>query len=105
VDASLDKQMYVSPFNPVEGSYRITVSPPSERVTVTVSLNRAGQPPFVASLHGTRAPVRPLALAAVTTAVASARVSALIRWQGVRLFLRGLRVEPRPVHVGQEAVS
>jgi DUF1365 family protein len=105
VDERLDKAMYVSPFNSVDGRYRITISEPADRVSVSVTLERDGQPPFVATLQGARRPGRPLVAAAVTSAATSARVSALIRWQGVRLFLRGLRVEPRPIHPAQEAVS
>jgi DUF1365 family protein len=104
VDEVLDKAMYVSPFNPVHGQYRIVVSPPSERVAVSVTLRRDGEPPFVATLQGARKASRPVVMAAIATAVTSARVSALIRWQGVRLFLRGLRIEPRPIHPRQEAV-
>jgi uncharacterized protein len=105
VDERLDKAMYVSPFNPVDGHYRIAVSEPAEQVSVSVTLEREGQPPFVATLHGTRRPARNLVAAAVTTAATSLRVSTLIRWQGVRLYLRGLHVEPRPIHHAQEAVS
>jgi uncharacterized protein len=104
VDTVLDKAMYVSPFNPVDGEYRIAVSPPSDRVSVSVTLTRTGQPAFVANLTGLRQPDRHVVTAAFATAVTSARVSALIRFQGVRLCLRGLRVEPRPIHPHQEAV-
>jgi DUF1365 family protein len=105
VDERLDKAMYVSPFNPVDGCYRIAVSEPLERVSVSVTLERDGQPPFVATLHGTRRPSRSEVRTAVITAATSLRVSTLIRWQGVRLFLRGLTVEPRPTHPAQEAVT
>jgi DUF1365 family protein len=105
VDERLDKAMYVSPFNPVHGEYRIAVSEPAEHVSVSVTLEREGQAPFVATLRGTRRSPRPLLVTALVTATTSLRVSALIRWQGIRLFVRGLRVEPRPVHPAQEAVS
>jgi DUF1365 family protein len=105
VDHVLDKQMYVSPFNAVTGDYRITVTPPGERVGVSVTLVRPGQPPFVATLTGDRRETRSVLPAAMSTAGASLRVSALIRWQGIRLFLRGLHVEPRPIHARQEAVG
>jgi hypothetical protein len=97
--------MYVSPFNPVAGDYRITVTPPGSRVGVTVTLVRPGQPDFVATLTGDRCESRSILRAAMSTAGASMRVSALIRWQGVRLFLRGLHIEPRPIHARQEAVG
>jgi uncharacterized protein len=105
VDQRLDKAMYVSPFNPVHGEYRIAVSEPTERVSVSVTLEREGQAPFVATLQGTRRTSHALLATALITATTSMRVSALIRWQGIRLFMRGLRVEPRPVHPAQEAVS
>jgi DUF1365 family protein len=101
----LDKQMYVSPFNPVAGRYRISVSPPDEQISVAVTLDRDGHPPFVATLRATRRTHRPLLAAALSTAAESWRTSALIRWQGIRLFRRGLRIEPRPIHTPQKAVS
>jgi hypothetical protein len=97
--------MYVSPFNPVSGTYRIAVSPPDEQVSVAVTLERDGHPPFVATLRASRRPHRPLLTEAASTAIESWRTSALIRWQGIRLFLRGLRIEPRPIHPSQKAVS
>jgi uncharacterized protein len=104
VEERLDKAMYVSPFNPIDGRYRITVTGPTDRISVSVTLEREGQPPFVATLQGTRHPARSTIAAAISTAAISLRVSTLIRWQGVRLFARGLRVEPRPIHSRQEAV-
>jgi hypothetical protein len=101
----VEKKMYVSPFNPVDGTYRIAVSAPEDRISVAVTLDRDGQPPFVATLQATRRPRRPLLAEAVGTAAGSWRTTALIRWQGIRLFLRGLRIEPRPVHPPQKAVS
>jgi uncharacterized protein len=104
VDQRIDKAMYVSPFNPIDGCYRITVTEPTDRVAVSVTLEREGQPPFVATMTGTRRSTSPVVAAAISTAVTSLRVSALIRWQGVRLVARGLRVEPRPIRSRQEAV-
>jgi uncharacterized protein len=104
IDERVAKEMYVSPFNPVDGTYRIAVSEPGERVSVSVTLERDGHPPFVATLVGDRQPPRSVVGTAFVTAATSLRVSTLIRWQGIRLYLRGLQVEPRPVHVRQEAV-
>lgn len=104
LDSRLAKQLYVSPFNPVDGEYRISISEPTDRVSVSIRLDRPGHTPFVATLNGTRRTSGrhlSLALRAATTSI---RVTTLIRWQGVRLYLRGLRVEPRPVHARQEGV-
>lgn len=105
VVSDVDKELYVSPFNPVDGEYRIAVSEPDNRVSVSIRLDRPGNIPFVATLNGTRrtsGSALGLALRAATTSIA---VTTLIRWQGVRLYLRGLRIEPRPVHARQEGVS
>ncbi|MBV9486760.1 MAG: DUF1365 family protein, partial [Frankiaceae bacterium] len=88
----------------VDGSYRITITPPEQRVSVAVTLTRDGQPPFTASLLGERREPASIARASIASATTSLRVTTLIRWQGIRLFLRGLKVQPRPVHVRQEAV-
>jgi DUF1365 family protein len=105
VTSHVEKRMYVSPFNPVAGTYRISVSAPGHRISVSVTLERDDQPPFVATLQATRRTHRPVLAEALGTAAGSWRTSALIRWQGIRLFLRGLRIEPRPVHPPQKAVS
>jgi DUF1365 family protein len=105
VTCHVEKRMYVSPFNPVDGAYRIAVSAPGDRISVAITLERDGQPPFVATLQATRRPHRPLLAESLGTAAGSWRTSALIRWQGIRLFLRRLRIEPRPVHPSQKAVS
>ena len=42
VDERLDKAMYVSPFNPVDGHYRIAVSEPASGYRVSVTLDRDG---------------------------------------------------------------
>jgi uncharacterized protein len=104
IDEWVEKAMYVSPFNAVDGTYRIAVSEPGQRISVSVTLHRDGHPAFAATLLGERAPVESPVHAALVTAATSLRVSTLIRWQGARLYLRGLQVEPRPVHAQQEAV-
>ena len=102
--ASTDKALYVSPFYPVDGEYRMHVPDPDERLGITISLHRpGGGPPFVASLRGTRTPYRTATLlrAALRHPLSTAIVSARIRRHGVHLYLRGLKVQPR---THQEAV-
>ena len=105
--ATAPKAMYVSPFNEVDGHYSVRVPEPGERVHVAVTLHRAGQPPFVATMTG---PGR----AATTGAVLRTflrqpfeplRVMARIRWQGIRLWVRGLPVVNRPHHPVQRGVQ
>lgn len=86
------KAMYVSPFHGTDGRYRIQVPPPdANRLRVGVSLRTDDGSRFEASLIGRAAPAPRIALAGLRGAL-------LIRLHGIRLWLRGLPVQPRPVH-------
>jgi uncharacterized protein len=96
--AQITKEFYVSPFFTVDGAYRVLVPEPSARLSVLISLARAGERPFTASLTGRRLPVTAANLLrlAVRHPLHTLVISALIRWHGIRLFLKGLPVTPRP---------
>jgi DUF1365 family protein len=95
--SEVDKAMYVSPFYPVDGHYSILVSAPGTEVAVSVTLRREGAAPFVATLRGRRRPATLRHLLAVWLRYpwAPMRTTALIRWQGIRMWRRGLEVHPR----------
>jgi uncharacterized protein len=97
---SVDKEFYVSPFFAVEGRYDIRTRLTEDEVAVAVTLSQEGSPLFVATVHGDLTPATPRrTLAAVArNPLPSQRVSALIRWHGVRLWLRRLPVIPRRPH-------
>lgn len=96
--ARVPKELYVSPFNPVDGEYRLALPEPGERLDLTVTLHRTGAAPFTASVRGHRRPatlrslLRLSARHPMTPLVGAAR----IRLQGIRLLLRGLPLVPRP---------
>lgn len=96
--ATVAKEFYVSPFNPVDGHYEMRLSPPGERLRLSIRLQRPGSPPFTATVHGTRRPATAPALLhlALRRPWSTLMVSAAIRFHGIRLFLRGLPVQPRP---------
>ena len=100
------KEFYVSPFYPVDGHYRMSFPEPGERLALKVVLDRADRHPFIASVHGKAVPATPRALiaAAARHPWSTATVTARIRWQGIRLYLRGLRTVPRRPHRTQEDV-
>ncbi|MBO3749784.1 DUF1365 domain-containing protein [Streptosporangiaceae bacterium NEAU-GS5] len=91
------KELYVSPFNKVEGFYRLSLPIPDERLALTVTLHRDGHPPFAASVRGRRVPygragrIRMAARYPLAPMVTRLR----IQRQGVGLYLRGLRVVSR----------
>jgi DUF1365 family protein len=93
--AEVDKVLYVSPFYPVDGRYVIQVSEPLASLSVTVTLHRERDTPFVASLHGRRRATTGWNMARAALMYPALRTSALIRWQAMRLWLRGLKVQPR----------
>lgn len=96
--ASADKEFYVSPFYGVDGVYRMSLSEPADALDLTITLHPAQGRTFVATLRGTASPagVAGLLQTCLRYPVETMRVSVRIRWQGIRLFLRGLPVIPRP---------
>ncbi|MFJ7280314.1 DUF1365 domain-containing protein [Kitasatospora sp. NPDC098663] len=105
--AETAKEFYVSPFFPVDGRYRMALPEPGERLDLTVHLEREGGRPFTAIVHGTRrtATAARLLLAAARHPFSTWAVSAHIRLQGIRLWLRGLPVHPRPTDSSHQKVS
>ncbi|MGW2787851.1 DUF1365 domain-containing protein [Streptomyces populi] len=105
--AAVAKGFYVSPFHPVDGHYKMRLPPPGERLRLSIQLQRPGSPPFTAAVHGTRREATALALVrlALRHPWSTLRVSAAIRFHGIRLFLRGLPVQPRPGRRTPERVS
>jgi DUF1365 family protein len=105
--ATVPKAFYVSPFNDVDGQYRMKVPAPEERLSVSIVLEREGHRPFVATMDGDRRPatIGNILAAAVAVPAAPLLVSALIRFQGVKLWARRLPVVKRPYHPSQEAVQ
>ena len=93
--AEVDKTLYVSPFYPTDGRYQIQVSEPGESISFTVTLRRPGDEPFVATLRGRRRAVTAGNVMRAAFRYPSVRTSALIRWQGLRLWWRGLEVRSR----------
>jgi uncharacterized protein len=93
--SEVKKAMYVSPFYPVDGWYHIRVGQPGESVSVTVALHREDDEPFVATLRGQRRDASNFNVVRSALACSPLRVAILIRWQAARLWLRGLKVQPR----------
>jgi uncharacterized protein len=94
-ETRVDKALYVSPFNSVDGIYRIRADLLGSAVSVSVTLERQGEEPFVATLQGRRQPMRPRTIIRSALRHSGARTRVLIHWQGLRLWLRGLKVQPR----------
>ncbi|MFZ4244221.1 DUF1365 domain-containing protein [Streptomyces griseoincarnatus] len=105
--ATVGKDFHVSPFHPVDGHYEMRLPLPEERLRLSVRLQRPGSPPFTASVRGARRDVSASVLLrlALRHPWSTLMVSAAIRFHGIRLFLRGLPVQPRPGHRTSERAS
>ena len=95
--AEVEKAFYVSPFYAVAGRYRMRLPEPGADLDLSVTLHPPSGTPFTASVRGTRrraagpGMLRLLLGRPLPTLLVSAR----IRLQGIRLYLRGLPVVPR----------
>ena len=98
--ATVDKGFYVSPFLAVEGRYDIRAKLDGGEVAVAISLTQNDDTVFSATVHGALEPATSLSSlkAVARNPLPSQRVSALIRWHGIRLWLRRLPVIPRRPH-------
>ena len=95
--AEAGKELYVSPFLPMEGTYRLHLPAPGDRLSLAVTLVSDGAPVLIATARGTRRPFTLLRLLGYSARYpwAPLRVALLIRWQGIRLVARRLPVLPR----------
>lgn len=103
--AEVDKDFYVSPFNDTSGRYAVALRLTPDQVRLSVALEREGDRVMTAVTTGRPRPAttRSVLRTAGRHLFMTQRVSLLIRWHGVRLWLRRLPVLPRPPH-SEEAV-
>jgi uncharacterized protein len=95
--AMVDKKLYVSPFNDVDGHYLVQAPEPGATLDVTISLHRDHQPAFVATLRGNRRPAGIWHVLALQVVAPLAPLMNAIgaRVQGTLLSLRRVPVVPR----------
>ncbi|HET7014509.1 MAG TPA: DUF1365 domain-containing protein [Streptosporangiaceae bacterium] len=96
--AGTRKDFHVSPFLPMHGSYRMRLPEPGQSLRLSVTLMIDGSPLLAATVRGRRRPFTLSRLAAYSARfpLVPARVSLLIRWQGIRLLARRVPLTPRP---------
>lgn len=92
------KSFYVSPFMGMDMHYEFRVSAPGERVAIVIRGSSHGETVITASLAGTRRALsdRELLRLFVTIPAMTVKVIAAIHWEALRLWLKGLRLSPRP---------
>jgi uncharacterized protein len=91
------KLMHVSPFQPVEGGYtfRFDITPESIGIWIDYARGNGG---LIATLTGDRKPLTNASIlrAAVRRPLGSRRVLALIHWQALKLWWKGVPFRSRP---------
>jgi uncharacterized protein len=91
--ASVDKQLYVSPFHGTDGWYDISVPVPVDDLLVAVTLHTDDGATFGVTQTGRRTTTSVL-----RSAPQAIRGALQIRSEGVRLWVRRLPIQPRPDH-------
>lgn len=95
---SCPKRFYVSPFNRVEGDYRFNISPPGDRLRLGIALDIDDKTVLTATFKAERHPLTDKSLLKALTATGwmSVKVIAGIHYEALKLWLKGLRLNPRP---------
>ncbi|VEG57629.1 Protein of uncharacterised function (DUF1365) [Mycolicibacterium aurum] len=95
--AMVDKKLYMSPFNDVDGHYLVQAPEPEENLDVTISLHRENQPALVTTLRGARRPagVGNIVWLQLVAPVAPLMNAFSARVQVILLSLRRVPVVPR----------
>ncbi len=93
------KIFHVSPFQPVEGSYRFRFDISADKIGIWIDYS-AGENGLIATLTGPRVPLTngAILLACLRRPFGSRRVLALIHWQALKLWAKGAlyRSPPQP---------
>lgn len=92
------KALYVSPFLGMNMRYDFRVAGPSERISVGIRVSAPEGPVLNAVLTGGRSDLtdRNLLRVFATIPAITLKVMAAIHWEAFRLWLKGLRLIPRP---------
>lgn len=98
VRQACDKQFYVSPFMPMELAYRFRVELPGD--TIRLGINAADSEGVViaTAFSGRREVLSDSVLLRhfLRMPLLGAKIVAAIHWEAAKLWLRGLRLKPRP---------
>jgi DUF1365 family protein len=92
------KRLYVSPFLGMEMHYRFRMLPPGERLSVGVQACDGEGTVLAAALQARRRPLTDATLLAAffTHPLLTLKVVGAIHWEALRLWLKGVRLQPRP---------
>ena len=98
VDQGCPKQFYVSPFFDLDMDYRFQVTLPGRSVSVAIQATAHGETMIATSFAGKRHELSDRALlgAFLRHPLLALKVLAGIHWEALRLWRKGMRLQPRP---------
>jgi uncharacterized protein len=93
-----DKQFYVSPFVEMAMRYYFRVTPPKDRVKLRILETDSEGPLLSATFSGRRRPLtsKELLRSFFSLPLVTLKIVAAIHWEALRLWLKGVRLIPRP---------
>lgn len=102
-----DKLFYVSPFVEMATRYRFRISPPGGEVKLRILEMDDQGPLLAASFFGHRRPLTTPALlrSFVTLPFLTLKIIGAIHWQALRLWLKGVKLVPRPHAASAKAAN
>ena len=92
------KRFFVSPFNPVEMTYRFRIHPPDETVGIRILVTDGSTPVLAATFHGTflRFSTPSVLRLCLTIPFLTLKIIAGIHIEALRLWIKGMRLKSRP---------
>ena len=102
-----DKLFYVSPFIEMATRYRFRIQPPGESVRLRILETDREGPLLAATFSGRRRSLstRQLLRSFFALPLVTAKIIAAIHWEALRLWLKGMRLVPRPHAPGQDGLA
>ena len=98
VRQACDKLFHVSPFMDMDMRYAFEIRPPAEALFVGVTTSDAQGPMLLASFAARRAALsdRAILRAFLGHPLLAAKVLGAIHWEALKLWLKGVRLRPKP---------
>jgi DUF1365 family protein len=95
---SCDKVFYVSPFLPMQARYHFRITPPEDKVSVTISERDAQGPLLYAAFTGRRVAISDAAMLRllIRYPLMTLKVIAGVYWEALRLWQKGVPTVARP---------